>query len=58
MVRDTCALLGSVTTTGLVLMDIAHGWIVASAIATFVGSLVGIWAKDNDDNGTVDIFDK
>lgn len=57
MVRDTFALLGSATTSGLLIGNADKGWILFSSLMTFFGLLVAIWFKDDNEDGKVDVFE-
>lgn len=61
--RDTFALLGSFAQlvmnggnqTGIT--DISPKWILFSAVMTIVGTAIGIWMTDKNNDGIVDMFE-
>lgn len=55
-VRDSFSVLGGLTTAGLAIEQVPYSWIMASAIASILGTLVGIWFSDEDGDGQVDVL--
>lgn len=55
--RDTCGVLGGGATTGLHFMQAADIWVFLMGLMATIGVLLGIWAVDHDNNGTIDWFE-
>lgn len=55
-VRDSCALLGTGTTITLEGADVQGFWAYFVMLITVLGTLLGIWMNDANQDGIADIF--
>lgn len=54
--KRTLATFSGPTVVGLHEFGAADGWVMTAGAMAMLGGIISIWMTDNDNNGTIDLF--